>query len=189
MSGAINELQADAISAQVKDKVVHDLGAGDLQLSIALLHLGARKVVAVDKLYERFRIVSALQKEGLEPVGEHFDRYAACDPDIDVAFVSWPVVYATQGLATLVARARLVIYLGTNFGGTSCGSIELWQHLTRRSVERVVDNHRNTLIIYGKHEPLARRRLLPEEFAALRRDIDEEPYQYGALEGRNLYFP
>lgn len=187
MRGSINENQALALHVWVQNREVHDFGAGDLQLSIAMLHLGAKTVVAVDKEHRHLHMLQA--SDGLKLVGEHFDRFVARDPVIDVAFISWPVVYGTQGLAELTRRAKTVIYLGSNFNGTVCGSNELWQHLRGREIELSVSDPRNTLIIYGKHDPTLRRRLDPEEYAAYRRDIDEEPYRYGSLDGQRLYAP
>lgn len=165
---------------------VHDLGAGDLRQCDDLLSLGVRSIIAVDKRYAHARRVGTPGR--IKITGDSFDEYAGRRPRIDIAFVSWPEAYAPQALVDLVAPARLVVYIGSNFDGTVCGSHALWQHLVRRQVLVSVSAPSETLIVYG---PIVDhpRRLLPEEYAGIRKDSDPLMYTYGSLDKRKLFYP
>lgn len=144
---------------------VHDIGAGQLALAQKLVELGAHTVTAIDKEYSH-RVVYPPARVIL--VGEYFEEYAQHGPFIDVAFVAWPEVDNQQGINLLLHGARVVIYLGTNFDGTACGSEEMFRELSRRNVLALVPHRWNSLIVYGNER--VTRRLLPEEYAALNRD-------------------
>lgn len=183
MRGRLSVEQCSVLTQYLKGRVVHDLGAGDLTLAGGLLELGARHIVAVDADYRWHKPPVSIQ---VTLVGAYFDAYVATEPEIDVAFVSWPEQYAIQGLRSLVQRAKTVIYLGSNFDGTVCGSFDLWTHLRLRQVLATEPDRKNTLIVYGELGP--RRPLLPEEYSALRCEMDDIR-QFGSLDGRELWFP
>jgi hypothetical protein len=167
--GSLNNAQREALREFVKDKQVHDLGAGDLTLSIELLTLGARLVVAIDK-----EAHLGASPPGIVTVKTYFEDYAF---PIDVAFMSWPRNTMDFGLVRLVSGASVVAYLGKNTDGTACGYPLLWNHLRNRKVLAHVPDRTNTLIVYGEEE--YGRNLIPEEFAAL---YQEEVWDYNKLQ-------
>lgn len=176
MNGRLTAHQDRRLLPIVRGREVHDLGSGNCVLASRLIDHGARYVYAVDKRYKHEKL------EGLPPrvqqVGEYFADWATRWPMIDVAFVSWPQQYAIEGLVTLACVAKTVIYLGSNFDCSACGSPELFRYLRTREVQVHMPDRHNTLIVYGKHLD-ARRALLPEEYAGLHRE--GEPYAYGSL--------
>jgi hypothetical protein len=178
VSGRLTPEQASRLSTYVKGQRVHDLGAGNLALSSALLGLGARTVVAVDAWLEPLMP----DTDQLYLVPSYFDQYVATDPKIDFAFISWPPQYAVQGLAELTRRARMVAD-----DGSVCGNTELWTELVKRVVVAEVRARQNTLIVYGPVVP-GQRMLLPEEYAALRCQIDPI-HEFGSLDEQPLLFP
>ena len=174
--GKLNDEQEAVLRNFVMGYNVHDIGSGQLGLSRKLIELGAHTVTAIDKLYADFRNNNFKDcapwvppHPGITLVGEYFEEYASYGHFIDVAFVSWPEAYhPDNGLVALLTGVRTVIYLGTNFDGTACGSIALFQHLSRRNILATVPHKWNTLLVYGNEQQT--RRLLPEEYAALHRD-------------------
>lgn len=168
--GSFTPQQAKIAARFVKDRVVHDLGSGELGGAMMLAELGAKRVVAVDKIYKdggrdcltwdaTTRLPGAL-----EIVGAYFEEYDDTEPEIDVAFVSWPLSQGVEGLARLASRAKTVMYLGTNFNGTRCGSPSFWRCVTTRNVLWHAFDEWNSLIVYG--EDRVRRALMPDEIAA-----------------------
>ncbi len=158
MFGRLNDKQAQTVRRFVEGRTVHDLGAGSLSLARDLIGLGAEKVVAVDCHFpERVRKTAKV-----EMVQRAFADFEGCP---EVAVVSWPVNWAGIGLADILAKTPIVLYLGTNTGGTACGGDDLWGHLTRREVLAYVADRENTLIAYGAGQ--VRRMLYGEELAAL----------------------
>lgn len=142
--GYLNDKQYETVSKYVRDRHVHDLGAGDMRLSIEIASMGARSVVAVDKepiesgyqkLSRKVRVVKSLYQDYLGA--------------IDIAFVSWPSNWETPGLLGCLERAQLVIYLGKNTEGTICGTPGFYEHLRRRKLLEYVPVRKNTLIIVG----------------------------------------
>ena len=154
--GKLSSAQARIVAAFVKDELVHDLGAGDLELARQLIALGARGVVAVDKNPTHKRVPLVRQ------VASHFHAF---EEPIEVAFVSWPVNWQDLGVVGLVKRAPLVIYLGTNMDGIACGTGELYWDLSKREVLAHEPHPKNTLIVYG-HRSVTRDPL-PEEIAGM----------------------
>ena len=154
-----------ALRPLVAGRIVHDLGAGDLGLARALRGLGASRVVAIDKAYGSPE--SPLARDalggtaGIELVRAYFRDFS--DP-VDVAFVSWPVNWPT-GLAGILERSRVVLYLGKNTDGSACGTPEVFARLASREVLAHVPHRRNTLVAYGPVRTA--RPLLGEELAAL----------------------
>lgn len=144
----------------VAGKVVWDLGAGDLGYSKLLVKLGASRVLAVEK--ERIRQPN---HPGIELV---LKRFHELDPDhIEVAFLSWPANHSSPGLAHLLSKSDVVIYLGSNTDMSACGTPDLFlHHLCGRELLGHAPHRRNTMLIYGQHD----RRTGPltgEEFAAI----------------------
>lgn len=172
--GKLNDEQEAVLRQFVMGYNIHDIGAGQLGLSKKLIELGAHTVTAVDRIYADFRNNNfndcapwVAPLPGISLVGEYFEEYARHGHFIDVAFISWPEAYHQQGIVQLIERARVVIYLGSNFDGISCGSEDMFCTLSQRNVLATVPHRFNTLIVYG-NEWVARR-LLPEEYAALNR--------------------
>ena len=166
-TGRLTDEQEAIVRNFVMGYNVHDLGSGQLGLAMKLVELGAHTVTAVDKEYSHRLFYSP--HPSITLVGEYFEEYARHGHFIDVALVSWPEVYNQQGLELLLRYARTVIYLGTNFDGTACGSAEMFNHLVQREVLALVPHKWNSLIVYGQRVQ-GSRKLLPEEYAALHRD-------------------
>jgi hypothetical protein len=154
--GKLTPTQRQAIQVHVSGKTVHDVGAGDLELSKELLALGARRVVAIDK--EEM----PSPPKGIITVKSYF--YDFTEP-VQTAFISWPVNWAVLGLKPILERAPTVIYLGSNVDGRMCGIQKMWEQFSIREVLEYVPDPANTLIIYGSTR--RKRSLFPEEYAAL----------------------
>lgn len=157
MRGHITPAMADVLQPHVSGKHVHDLGACDLRLSMALVTVGAEKVTAVDR--NPMPTLEAYPE--IEPHQSHFDDFIGSPR---IAFVSWPVNWPC-GIPRLIRNAEKVIYLGKNTDGLCCADPQFWDMVTRREVLDHVPNEANTLIVYGKES--GRRSLLPEEMAAV----------------------
>lgn len=159
--GRLNPKQELAARQFVDGQTVHDLGAGDLSLSHVLLRLGAGQVVAVDSHFPKSARKAAR-------VGLEHRAFADFAGQPEVALVSWPVNWSGIGLVEIVARTPVVLYVGTNTGGTACGGDDLWDHLVTREVLAYVPDRENTLIVYGPGQ--ATRPLYGEELAARNND-------------------
>jgi len=155
--GVLSEAQKLAITPFVKGFLVHDLGAGDLQLSEELVRLGAKLVVAIDGKPYRGQA-----PRNVTPITACFDEYHGL---IRTAFVSWPRNTFDFGLVRLIERAHFVLYLGKNSDGSACGFPQFWEVLRAREVLTHVPDRENTLIVYG-HKQI-QRPIIPEEYAAL----------------------
>lgn len=169
--GKLTDEQEAVLRQFVMGYNVHDIGAGQLGLARKLIELGAHTVTAVDRVYADFRNNNfndcapwVPPLPGITLVGEYFEEYARHGHFIDVAFVSWPEVYNQDRIVDLLRGARTIIYLGSNFDGTACGSEEMFRYLSQRNVLALVPHRRNSLIVYGNEH--VTRRLLPEEYAA-----------------------
>lgn len=156
------------LSEHVKNRIVHDLGAGDMTRSCELSDLGASSVVAVDK---------RLPHPRRDLPGNVFfykmsfkELLSEIDHPIDVAFVAWPFNAHLPGLLELLTRAKTVIYLGINDEGTACGWSGLFTYLSTREVLAEVNHPRNDLLIYGSALE-CKRRLRPEESRGLSAEI------------------
>lgn len=156
--GILTEEQWAALEPYIEDKVVYDLGAGDLELAHKMDALGARKVIAVDR-----HDMPTPQTKRVQTIRSHFHQWEA--PDVmGVAFLSWPVNWRSDAEA-LLYRAEKVVYVGRCTDSTLCGSLEFWRHVSRREVLAIVPARHNVLIIYGDVE--GDRDLLPEEMAGM----------------------
>lgn len=158
--GYLSPKQKAVVKPFVEDRLVHDLGAGDLKLAAVLAHLGASQVIAIDK--EPY-IHTPPRK--VHPVTCRFEDYPG---PIDVGFLSWPRNTFDRGLLSIVLKTKLLIYLGTNTSGSACGFPQMWQQLIQREVLAHEPNEPNTLIVYGPQN--VQRRYLPEEYAAVYQD-------------------
>lgn len=155
--GKLSDDQREAVREHVRDRVVHDLGAGSCELSCELLNLGAKSVVAIDTKEIPF------VDRRIKRIRTAFECYR--EP-ISVAFVSWPINQEDPGLPRLLRGAKKVIYLGKNTDGTMCGWPELFLDvLAKRKVEVYLPERKNTLIIYGAKLRARRKSLLGEESA------------------------
>jgi len=164
--------QEAAVKALVEGKDVCDIGAGDMELSIKLLELGAKKVIAVDKEDypvpdERIVFIRAYYK----------DLWRHTKPP-RIAFVSWPINRNEPSLAKLVARFPFIAYLGKNTDMTSCASPGFFQELMHREVMAYLPNKKNVLIIYGPNAAV--REPYGEELAGL--TVDEHAFEYEEAE-------
>lgn len=158
--GQLNESQLKALGPLVHGKVIHDLGAGDLGLALELLKLGAAKVIAIDKEYNRTSF------EDVPPEIELRHQYFQdMHDEIDTAFVSWPANY-DNGLLRVLMQTKTIIYLGKNTDGSACGIPDLFRYLATRKVDTHVPSRYNTLICYTDHLD-EQRQLLHEEAAAI----------------------
>lgn len=158
MYGRLNTTQSILLRPFVEGKVVHDFGASDLRLARRLLSLGARKVVAIEKDADRF---PKRVPEGVEVFHGLFRHYSE---NVETAFVSWPVNWNTD-LHSILAKAPIVIYLGTNTGGAVCGYPAFWRMLMKREILAADPHPDNCLIVYGPE--IVTRAPYPEERAAL----------------------
>lgn len=156
------------LSEHVKDRIVHDLGSGDLTRACELSDLGASSVVAVDRRFPYTR--RDLPRNVFFYQMNFEELLSEIDHPIDVAFVAWPFNAHLPGLLELLTRAKTVIYLGINDKWTACGWSGLFTYLSTREVLAEVNHPRNDLLVYGsalEHK----RRLRPEESRGLSAEI------------------
>ena len=162
--GQLSKDQKKTIKPFIRNRVVHDLGAGDGRLSAELVDLGARRVVAVDEDAPWRKLQPPLPRG--DKIRYVETSFAYFTEPVRTAFVSWPYQTSEYRLVAILREAKTVIYLGTNFDGTACGAPDFWWHVTRREVLAHEPYKKNTLIVYGAVLP-DRRALLPEEDAAM----------------------
>lgn len=184
--------QIVVIARYVEGRDVHDLGSGFLGWAERLAGMGAKSIRAVDPIYadryennlNDFKKWSA--PRGVTLIPKTFEEYIAdVAPTLDLSFISWPLNHGTHGIEALAHMSKTVIYYGTNFDGTACGTRALWGSLCRRDVlahipyrgggdcqneDHALDigpsSMKSTLIVYGKPNRRTRPKL-PEERAAL----------------------
>lgn len=161
MYGRLSNAQVDALRPFVAGRRVADLGAGQLNLSLALVAMGAAEVLAIDK-----REMPAVQSPRLVLLRSQFGDVRL---ELDVAFLSWPPNYTTPGLLQLLSGAKTIVYLGKNSDGSACGTPALFSFFLRREVVCYVPERPNTMIVYGQRlEEL--RRPCGEEVGGLTND-------------------
>ena len=68
-------------------------------------------------------------------------------------------------LLPILERSREIVYLGSNSGGTQCGTPLLWQYLVSREVHQHLEEPNCSLIIYTGEARI--RRMVREEAFAL----------------------
>jgi hypothetical protein len=148
------------LAPYVAGKVVWDLGAGDLTYAGLLADLGARKVIAVEK----DRDMPDSDHLRVMVLRAYFHEIEVPE-QIEVAFLGWPANYNMAGLLGLLAVSKIVVYLGSNVGGSACGPTTLFRPLGQREPLAHEAHRRNSLIIYGEAPRTSP--LLPEEYASL----------------------
>lgn len=141
--GRLTPKQALVVKKEVKGKVVHDLGAGDLFYAKRLLDWGASSVVAVEK--DR---TPRINEPNIRLLNCSFLEARAEHPKI--VWLSWPQNAFLPGLLELLEKASTIIYLGKNTGGTQCGWARLYQYLATREVKAYLPDRQNVLIVYGQ---------------------------------------
>lgn len=163
MFGELSNNQLQKLQPYIKDKVIYDLGAGTGEHSAILAKLGAKQVVAIDK--EPIRIS---RNPKILKIEKSFDEVNV--ENIEIAFLSYPANYQTNGLLSLLKKSDQIIYLGRNTGGTACGTVDLFEYFLHRKLIDYISEYRNTLIIYGG-EILKRISNLQEEIAIFSSEI------------------
>lgn len=158
MTPRLNDAQRAALEPFINGARVHDLGSGDLVFTRELVRMGAEHVTAIDRHPAR-----SFNKR-ITCVEAHYENYHV---DVDVAVMSWPANWRT-GLRETAEQSRIVVYVGKNTDGSSCGSQAMFEHLVDREVLAHVPDRCNTLIIYGPTR--VERDRLPEEHAKLTED-------------------
>ena len=158
--GCMSAAQREALRDVVRGREVIDLGCGDLAMAATMIGLGAARVVAVDK----DPVLVNLAPDKIQVVQGYFADYDGPVPG--VAFLSWPGNWPMPGLLDILARAEIVVYLGSNTDGSACGWPDLFKALGGRRLISHVPHRSNTLLIYGS-EPGEPRKLTGEEVAAL----------------------
>lgn len=157
--GTLTAEQAVLVGNFVRGKVVHDLGAGDCELALQMVKLGAAFVYAVDKKFPQKRRHHSriIAKE------ENLHEYAS--DKLDVVFVSWPSNNdgVTDALIRLADRATTVIYLGKNDAYTQCGTPELFEYFSCRKLLAYEHNWSGSLLVLDAVLDAAEDRELTEE--------------------------
>lgn len=160
--GRLSEAQRELLRPFVAGRTIHDLGAGSGALSLILVGLGARHVVAIDKE------LTPIDHPKITNVECLLDEYWNTNDPIDTAFVSWPANYTVPGLSFLVGLAKQVIYVGKNTDGSNCATRHVMSRLLCRPVLAHAPEKPNTVTVYGEDQGRAvKRPLTGEEFASL----------------------
>lgn len=150
----------------VAGKYVWDLGAGDGGHARMLLRLGAKHVTLIDKdwhVHHRKPWRCTGTTVDARPYYEVSDTMVAPP---DVAWLSWPTNTVLHGLIPILERTPTVIYLGSNTGGTACGSKKLFTHFAGRELTGHIGHMQNSLLLLGAPLPDGvTRRLTYEEVA------------------------
>ena len=155
----------EALRPYVSEKVVVDLGAGDMRLTaLCARKLGAARVLAVDKEFGGVpRGRGVVPHPWLPRTTVLRSYFADVRADIcvaDLALVSWPANHAMPGLVHLLSCAKVVAYIGRNDAedGTACGPRDLFEHMLSRDLLAVVEHADNDLVIVGALIPAGARR-------------------------------
>lgn len=159
-----------------------DLGSGDCERAKILVEIGASSVLAVDK--QRYRAMPP----GVLPFAAYFDqalaRIVAFAPE--VAYLAWPANNPCRGLREILEVVPVVVYVGSNTRGSSCGVPSLFRLLRGREVLCHVPDERNTLLVYGATLPEPRADVYHEELTGL--TPGEEPLAYNGT-GKTFMLP
>lgn len=166
--GHLTKRMQNVIRKFVQGRVVWDLGAGDLSRALTLLNQGAAHVHAVDRDF-RGTTVPPDVAGTLTLYQTYFEGLQTPPEGIEVAYLAWPMNHPNPGLNRLLAASEVVIYVGCNVEGTSCGTEQMFRPLVRREILDHVPHRRNSLIVYGRET--GRRPLVAEEFAATQPDL------------------
>lgn len=156
--GRLTPTQAELLRPFITGRQIHDMGSGPDVMASVLLSLGAKHVVMVDKVDFQLELHPQITF-----IHAKFDEFQG---EMEVMFLGAPINQNLPELVELTRRSPLVIYAGTNTGGTTCGSPGLFLHFATREILLYEPDPRSTLIVYGR--PCARPRPLKgEEIAAL----------------------
>lgn len=147
----------DALTPYVLGKIVHDLGAGDCDHARTLIHLGASRVIAIDK-----HEIPISPPKGVDFIHGYIER-VPIPPDLDVIFLSWPVNYYIPGLLPWLSAARTIVYLGTNLNGSACGFVDMFKYMLQRKLCLYMADPRNNLIVVQDLLDKAREPTLEEQ--------------------------
>ncbi len=164
--GVLTPGQEKALKPFIRGKGIVDLGAGDLSLSKELIRLGAKTVAAYDKDGIPAGYSQDLPK-GLTFKKAHFHEISM--RPFPVLFVSWPVNQPNPSLTVHASFCEeMLIYLGKNDRGTSCGHPNLFKVMVQRELLAYVPGKKNDLIVTGKFLPQGQtREATPEEHRGL----------------------
>jgi len=89
----------------------------------------------------------------------------------DAFTLSWPSNNnAVDCLPFKLPSQGQLLYIGTNFGGTACGSEGLWNYLSSLEVVAYISNPANSFIVYDLGQKRKDPVLLCEEYAALHQE-------------------
>jgi hypothetical protein len=149
------------------DARVYDFGAGDCELANLVADVAA-SVTAIDK--QRPRKGACNARVAFVPATFR-DAAEFLSPACDVAIVSWPVNNARTMLALLpwLQHAAHIVYIGSNFDGTACGSPALYGYFATRELLWHESHVLNSMLILGA-PAVARRDLTREEAAGIDAD-------------------
>jgi hypothetical protein len=139
--GKLNKKQIASVRKLVRGRVVHDLGAGNLDLAHVLATMGAKCVIAIDE-------VSLTPDPVHAAIVRRVQSFDDVREEVDVAFLSWPYNVPDAALIDILGRAHTIIYLGKNTDSVACGTPALFELFTRRCVLDYQPDKRNTLIAY-----------------------------------------
>jgi hypothetical protein len=158
--GHLTAEMIQTITPFIQNRTVWDLGAGTLWHAQQLLKMGAKEIIAVEKepihdLHPKVHVVNS-----------YFSRRLIPPEGIPVAYLSWPVNYRNPELIEMLKQSGIIIYLGSNMDGSVCGDIDLFRHVTTRTILAHHEHPHNTLTIYGSVLTKPRQQT-PEEWAAL----------------------
>ncbi len=148
--GGLTPEQRACLGEYVQGRHVWDLGAGDCQVALACIAAGATRVTAVDKDPPPAWLVRK-PVPGLYYQRGYFEHTRPLGV-LDVVVLFWPINHPC-GLTELVARARRVVYVGQNLGGTACGDPALYGHFLGRELLRHIPDRQNTMLVLG--DPLS----------------------------------
>ena len=153
----------------IKGKTVLDLGAGDLEIAKALLELGAKHIVAVDR--------DGFGRKYHPKIDTHhmyFDQFMTMKkrPKWDVLFMSWPCNWDLPGVQQLLDVSKKIIIISKCTDGSMCGTPKLWRYLSELEVVWCIPHPKNVLTIYN-NKTVEKRPLTGEEHAGIYEDKQE----------------
>lgn len=145
----------DLIEPYIFELDVIDLCAGDLGHAKRLLSMKPSQLTALD--------INPMPKStGIITINEDVANY---NKQHTVAFLSWPLNCNTPGLVEFLKNIPVVIYMGSNIDGNSCGGPDLFRYFETRQPINHLHHRNNSVLIYGNCP-----RTLPlyaEEYAAI----------------------
>lgn len=140
----LSKRQQDVLNYYTSGNDVWDLGAGYGSLACSIFEK-AKSVTCVDKL---------ARPDGLPAKIKWQQQYfvdAQVLPSNSVAVVSWPVNRELPGLIPMLRDARVIIYIGYNFGGVSCGWPGFFDFLLHRHLVGESYSAQQAMLVYMGH--------------------------------------